>query len=209
MLPINIETDRVAQFGDETRVLRQLELALRLQTLGVPGALNRFRAEPCRLCDRRPGSNGSSPQAVPRALARACARRPSGLMRDPRILTRSEPPHRPSIKRCCQTHTQVLELSVRMIRSCRPQRRSTARFLCPRPAFFYALRSGTAASNRRISAGERDSNFPMRLRKRVCALRSPEGSLPGLKSRVRTTRVIKRFKKAICGTAAPRREDVE
>ena len=121
---IDIEPDGVAQFGDEARVVGQLELAhpcgcrpwarqIRWTELTLSPAAFDIRA-PVQWVVSPGGSASVS------ATTRPAASTPSGLMREGRVLSRSSPSKpssiKPSsIKRSRQRQTQLLDFPVRLM----------------------------------------------------------------------------------------------
>ena len=153
---IDIEPDDVAQLVDELRIVGELELPdpVRLQAMGAPDALDRTDADAGGLRHHRAGPMGRlagrvGPGQRDDALGDI---RPSGGMREGRVLSRSRPSNPSCMKRSCQRQTQVFDLPVRRMISLVPTPSAVSSTISARQTCFCgALRSRTSA----CSGGDR------------------------------------------------------
>ena len=183
---IDVKPNDIAQFADEVRVVRELELpiAVRLQAMGTPDAPDRAFTDAGRRGHHRGRPMGRLDGRVrqrQRHHAPATSG-PKGGMRDGRVLSRRRPSMPSSMNRSCQRQTQVFDVPVRRMISCVPTPSALKRMIAARhTCFCAALRSLTTPSRRRRSEEPTVMEIPVRMRQtRKCARRweSPKRTLP-------------------------------
>ena len=171
---IDIEPNHVAQFVDEMRIVRELELAnpVRLEIVGAPNSLDGTDAE--TRCLRHQGADpmgGPAGRIAERqgddALARLAPERLD--TRGPRLVAKQafeaffNEPFLPAPD-ASLGFVQVLDLPVRRMISFAPTPSAVSRTISARQTCFCAaLRSLMRAWSRRRSAGETDMDFPARI----------------------------------------------